>query len=85
MLVQILTSDKSKGLWYYGKNFQVFDVEEREDDNKMFYLTKDQLRRMKKATHLDIGILKEDTDKVGSRDGSDCIYNIENFLKLIGD
>jgi hypothetical protein len=85
MLVQVVSA-KHDQVWYKKKIFEIYEVEDRDDDT-LYFLTRKQLKKIKKAPHLDIGIMKEDCIPVNSRDkeGSDCIYNVENFLKLFVD
>lgn len=59
MKIQILRA-KHNNLWYNNKILQEFEVDENKVNDKMFFLSKKELKRMKKARHLDIGILKED-------------------------
>ena len=64
MFVQI-TRFKDKNVWYKNKLNQVFEVRESETDD-YFCLTKKQLKKLKKARHLEISIRKEDCQTVDS-------------------
>lgn len=80
MLVQILKSTPEKS-WYRKKILQIFDVIDTDDERMIYLLSPMQLKKMKKAPHLEIGIMKEDCIKVD--DETLEKYSISNILKAI--
>lgn len=60
MIVKIISS-KHENLWYHNKILQSFDVVDT-DDKDMYFLSKKALKSLKKARHLQIGILREDCE-----------------------
>ena len=83
MLVQI-TGSYDDFTWYKNKILKTYEVIECNDDSGIYLLSPKQLRKMKKADHLTIGILKADCI-VLDENADLSKYDIENFLKEIDD
>jgi hypothetical protein len=59
-----ITKASNENLWYKKKVRNVYEVKEDDDNPTMYFLTPKALKGMKKAQHLNIGILKEDCEVV---------------------
>lgn len=80
MYVQILKS-KHGNTWYKNKINQIFEIDENKINDKMFFISKNELKKLKKARHLDMGILKEDCMEFN--DEYDNTYDIDNIIRII--
>lgn len=82
MIVQILKARQKT--WYQDKRFEYFDVIDT-GHKTLYYLSPKQLKKMKKAKHLQIAIHREDCECGGETEEDLSRYNIDNILKAIPD
>jgi hypothetical protein len=73
VLVQVIKA--RAGTWYQKKLLETLDVVDT-GHKTLYYLSKNQLKKMKKARHLQMGIIKEDCEVV-----DDIETDIEDYLK----
>ena len=77
--IKIQITKARQGSWYQNKLLACYDVIDT-GHKTLYYLSPEQLKKMKKAKHLQIGIVKEDCEITTD----DLSYlDIDNFLKLI--